>query len=308
MYVSTYDTGDSDSEVPSHELTPLCGRSWLVPEGVYFPALYLPLVREQRTSIWPVKLTIRVHHNHGYVANRVLTCEKFVALLTCMHTYIRTHTRAGADADEWVKLVLAHDPNQALDWGTRNEVDWGGGTVGYIVSVVLKKTDEAGGFKFRADGETLSFSRDDALGLEYHCGNLDEGNEVSLLYHPSCTSTTCSRPFVKNDDSSLSPRDAPHLVLGWATVDFRCGQASTPYTGLTLVPAGSADRVVMEGIKHMLLGGLVYMHARPIHLLLYILTECICTSTTTSTTSSITTSNKPSSSSSSSSSTPTTNC
>ncbi len=151
--------------------------------------------------------------------------------------------------------------------------------MGYDFSVVLKETNEAGGLKFRPDGKTLSFSRDDALGLEIHCGNLDEGNVVSFLHHPSCTSTTCQHPFVKNDDCSLSPRDAPHLVLGWATVDFRCGQASTPYTGFTLVPAGSADRVVVEGIKYMFAQLPAYtLHCVFVHIIVLISSFRLCRS------------------------------
>ena len=165
------------------------------------------------------------------------------------------HTHAGTDG-EWVKLVFESDPGKALDWGKRSEIDWGGGRVGYGYTVESRETSMAGSFKFRLDGKSLSFIRDHGLGLEIHGGGvLVEGNTVSLHHFPECDVHQCGSSFVKNEDGSLSPENAAHLVLGWGTVT-RDGDheksVDDQSMGLTLVPtSGSSARVVMNAMKGM---------------------------------------------------------
>jgi len=141
-----------------------------------------------------------------------------------------------------------------------------------------------GEFKFRPDGKTLSFSRDHGLGLEIHGGDAMsfEGNTVMLHHFPGCHAHQCASSFVKNEDCSLSPKNAAHLVLGWGTVT-RDGPTEKPaeqhFPGLTLVPTGSADRVVVEGIKYMLAQLPAYtLHCVFVHIIVLISSFRLCRS------------------------------
>jgi hypothetical protein len=101
----------------------------------------------------------------------------------------------------------------------------------------------------------VSYRDDPFLGLEYMCGHAVEGNSVVLLRGKNCAvEGTCGREFVANEDGSLSPAEARHLVLGWAPVTLNCGgcpalcpqySAAEQKMGLTLVAKGSPARVLM---------------------------------------------------------------
>jgi hypothetical protein len=158
----------------------------------------------------------------------------------------RSCGRCGSDeknAAGWFQLVLAKDPTQGIRWGTRNEIndEWNL----YSYSVVVGPASEAGNFSFAPDGLHLTYQDDPFLGIEYSCGSLTVGNVVVLLRARDGMS---GRNFERNEDGSLSPVDAPDLVLGVSTVTRNCEQVKPEHEhdiGLTLVPFGSEDRVLM---------------------------------------------------------------
>ena len=160
-------------------------------------------------------------------------------------SHIHTHTRAGTDAN-WEKLVLASDPTLALVWGEAENLL---STLNYYsYSVTTAAVSEAGGFAFGGPrGRHLSYRDDVCLGVEIMFGVSVPGNGVILhRNYQFCTNPPNGREFVRNDDGSLSPANAPNLVLGWGTINNTGGTPEQHHrTGLTLVAKGSADRVVM---------------------------------------------------------------
>ena len=107
-------------------------------------------------------------------------------------------------ADDWFQLVLAKDTTQGIRWGTKSEIndEWNL----YSYSVVVGPASEAGNFSFAPDGMHLIYQDDPFLGVEYACGNLMVGNGVVLNRQREGLS---GRRFVRNEDGSLSPVDAP---------------------------------------------------------------------------------------------------
>jgi hypothetical protein len=150
--------------------------------------------------------------------------------------------------------VLAKDPSRAITWDQQYDVDneW----TMYIVSLKVVDAHEAGSFRFGPDGKRMSYNGDPKAGIEPHCGVLEKGNDIALIRDKPFREGhggigESGRNFVKNDDGSLSPMDAQHLVLGVATVTRRCDDlfsASRHYTGVTLVDKGSEDRVVLRPV------------------------------------------------------------
>jgi hypothetical protein len=149
--------------------------------------------------------------------------------------------------------VLAKDPSRAIAWDQQYNVDneW---TI-YTASLKVVDASEAGSFRFGPDGKRMSYNGDPKAGIEYHCGVLENGNDVALIRDKPFREGhggigESGRNFVKNNDGSLSPMDALHLVLGVATVTRRCDNlfpASNRFTGVTLVDKGSPDKVVLRG-------------------------------------------------------------
>ena len=100
------------------------------------------------------------------------------------------------------------------------------------------------------NGMILS-SEDENAGMHMNCVIFEKGNDVIMLAGQGSGDVTSPRGhhFVQNDDRSLSPVDAMHLVLGVTMVSQQCGNElpeNERYTGVTLVDINSADRVVMS--------------------------------------------------------------
>ena len=129
--------------------------------------------------------------------------------------------------------------------------EWGPDEHGnlYLHWLEIVATSEASTFQL-LNGMILS-SEDENAGMHINCGIFEKGNDVIMLAGQGSGNVISPRGhhFVQNDDRSLSPTDAMHLVLGVTMVSQACGNEipeNERYTGLTLVDINSADRVVMS--------------------------------------------------------------
>ena len=150
----------------------------------------------------------------------------------------------------WQKLVLASNTSRALVWQNRHEINH---EVLYYYTVSLAPVNEAGSFRFGRDGKRLSYVDDVFLGVEVSCGNFVQGSSLRLMRQRNGGEGESGSEFTSNEDGSLSPIQALHLVLGIARVTQDCEDGNIydlsvgeQYTGLTLVAKGSADHLVMR--------------------------------------------------------------